>query len=112
VKSNLSKRCFLLKDLYQFYTRENPKHRKSANIDRYKIWLKEKCLQHSNDNALKFKKTKYFIKVIDERSFAIRLSHVKTDELGEVIGLAKEKRDKQESIGGWLFSTKVYTRTI
>lgn len=105
-KTYRSERDFYMQELYSLYLQENPLHRKKANIRRYKAWLAKKGLRHSYQNALMFKTCKEYIKPFDLATFAKRLSYrmIKTKELPELVGLAKEKRDKGESIGGWLFA--------
>lgn len=104
-KTDTNMRRVLIKELYEIYSSvTQEKLRKVENWKRYRLWcIFNKC-PNTPANQKKFKKSIRYLKKMDDRTFAIRLAHIKTDELWEIRSLAADRDHRGHSVGGWLFA--------
>jgi len=111
-KNPLTQRNSLIKELYEVYVLEN----KFENYYRYRYWLKQKKKIKNNETVEEFKKEKLaidkkYIKPITSKYFAIRLSHIPTQDLYYLISMKKDSVHRKgyvrSSFTKWLwFSIK------
>lgn len=101
-------------ELYSLYTSVTQKElRRIENWKRYILWLKAHKIKHSKESVQKFRKTKSvsklyikgasFISELDVRGFAVKISHIKTDQLYYCLSIARDKDHRGEPINAWLF---------
>ena len=102
-KLSRSPRTQVVKEIYQLYdTISEKKLRRSANIERYRLWLRQFHMKHSKESYVSFSKTKMFIKPITPASMAFFLSHIKSQDLYYILSVAKDKSNRNESIGAYI----------
>lgn len=102
------KRKDLIKELYEVYVLEN----KFENYFRYRHYLKKNKKINTKEIVEEFKKAKLpqntkYIKPFTDTFFAIRLSHIPTEDLYYLISVEKDiinrKGYKKCSFSKWLF---------
>ena len=102
-------------ELYRLYTSVTQRNlRRKENWRRYILWLKVHRIKHTTDSVAKFRKTrkgsKLFIQglsFVDEwgvSTFAVKISHIKGEMLYYTLSVARDKDNRGESIGAWLFA--------
>ena len=107
-----SNRASILKDIIDLYrTEQETKLRKYKNIERYKLWLREKRIRHSTENAYKFKKSNKFLKELPDTRICILLGHVKTDDLGIVYSNCKDISARGKSVASYIYGL-AYVKTV
>lgn len=111
VESDHNQRRVMLRELFTLYCSPTQrKLRRIVNWKRYILWLKENKIPHTKETVQKFQKVRVgknkFIREISDSSFAFLLAHTKTEGLHYVLSVARDKNNRGEEIGGWLFSKK------
>ncbi len=96
-------------ELYSLYTSTTQKIlRKKENWRRYRLWLMANRIPHTMANAEKFKKVKKgpykFIEEYSIARFAYMTSHFKLNDLYYALSVARDRDNRNQSIGAWLFS--------
>lgn len=98
----------LIKELYEVYILEN----KFENYFRYRHYLKKNKKENTKENVAEFQKAKLdinlkYIKPFPASFFAIKLSHIPTNDLYYLISIEKDiinrKGYKKCSFSKWLF---------
>ena len=98
----------LIKELYEVYILEN----KFENYFRYRHYLKKNKKENTKENVAEFQKAKLdinlkYIKPFPASFFAIKLSHIPTEDLFYLISVEKDiinrKGYKKCSFSKWLF---------
>lgn len=93
----------LLKQIYSFYdTEQEVVHTKKANWKRYVLHLKENKIKDSQEQQVKFKKSKKFLKKHSPSTIAFFLSHIPTKDLWYILSVAKDRVYRNESVGVYI----------
>ncbi len=95
-------------ELYSLYCSQTQRFlRKKENWKRYRLWLMSNRTPHNPENVQKFKRVKsginHFIEEWGRTTFAIKISHIKTPDLYYCLSIARDKENRKEPIGAWLF---------
>ena len=99
-----SNRASINSDIIALYRSEQEtKLRRLKNIERYKIWLRENRIRHSTENAFKFKKSKSFIKELEDKRICIMLGYIKTEDLYLVYSNCKDIYARGKSVASYIF---------
>ncbi len=106
VKLEKSERAQVIKEIYSIYTSMGErKLRKIENWKRYCQWAKDNRVPKGPEGIKKFKKTEFFIKESNIGSFCYFISHIKTKDLYYLLSVCKDKDNRGQSCGAWLFSS-------
>lgn len=107
-EKHLNQRQTLIKELYEVYELEN----KVENYCRYLYWLKKNKKVKNNETVKEFQKEKLpidkkYIKPNTPSYFAIRLSHIKTEDLYYLISMKNDYKNRNKyqrsAFTKWLF---------
>ena len=102
-EKHLNQRQTLIKELYEVYELEN----KVENYIRYKHWLKKNKGTPEEFKKAKLPIDKKYIKPNTPSFFAIRLSHIKTEDLYYLISMKNDYKNrnkyKRSAFTKWLF---------
>ena len=103
-KKKGAERTDILKQIYSFYDTEKEMiHRKRANWKRYIQYLKDNKKSDSKEEQIKFKKSKFFLRKITDKSMAsFWLSHIPTKDLYYILSVIKDKSFRNESVGAYI----------
>lgn len=99
-KTTLNERQDILAQIHARYLLDK-NLRKKENWTRYVQFLKENRTPDSKEMQAKFKKSRRFVKELDARSLAIRLAHIKTNDLYYIMSAGKD----QKNFSAWLLSS-------
>lgn len=92
--------------VFELYCSESEKKlRKIQNWKRYVLFLKENGLKNTDEEQRKFKKNKRFVKEYSITQFCILTSHIPKDDWFYNLSIAKDRYNRNESIGAWLFGS-------
>lgn len=108
-----SNRASILQDIISLYrTEQETKLRKLKNIERYKKWLRENRIRRTPETDMKFKKSKYFLKELSDKTIAIMLSHVKEErDLYITLSTCKDLSARGKSVASYIYSL-AYAKTV
>jgi len=107
-EKHLNQRQSLIKELYEVYELEN----KVENYCRYLYWLKKNKKVKNSETVKEFQKEKLpidkkYIKPNTPSYFAIRLSHIKTEDLYYLISMKNDYKNRNKyqrsAFTKWLF---------
>ena len=99
-----SNRASILKEIIETYrTEQETKLRKYKNIERYKLWLRERRIRHSTEMAFKFKKSNKFLKEMTDKEICVMLGHVKTEDLPLVFSTCKDLSARGKSVASYIY---------
>lgn len=104
VVTDKNERRVLIGEIYEIYLKDRTERRKE-NWRRYVKWLKEIKMGNSVGSQKLFKKQKQFIKESTPRNMAVKLAHIPTKDLYYMKSVAKDKLNRNESVGGFIFSS-------
>lgn len=106
-KLSKSERTQIIKEIYERYSTFIEKSiRRDANIERYKIWLRENRFKHSKLLYVTFSRTKFFIRELSSSTFAIMLSHIKSKDLYFIRSECFDRNNRNQSIGAYVMSLR------
>lgn len=102
-----SERAEAIKQIYSLYISDQERlFRKNENWKRFAINCKSQRLPFKEPTVIEaFKKSKLFIKEYDVKTFAIRLAHIPTKDLYYIHSICRDKHNRKEKVGAWLFAT-------
>lgn len=104
-----SNRASILKEIIETYrTEQETKLRKYKNIERYKLWLRERRIRRTHETDMKFKKSKYFLKELSDKTICVMLGHVKTNDLDLVYSNCKDLSARGKSVASYIYSLGYY----
>ncbi len=105
-----SNRASILQDIISLYrTEQETKLRKLKNIERYKKWLRENRIRRTPETDMKFKKSKFFLKELSDKTIAIMLSHVKEErDLYITLSTCKDLSARGKSVASYIYSLGFY----
>jgi len=100
-----SNRASILKEIIETYrTEQETKLRKYKNIERYKLWLRERRIRHSYETAMKFQKNKRFIKELSDTSICVLLGHIKEErDLYITLSTCKDLSARGKSVASYIY---------
>lgn len=100
-----SKRAELVQNLFDIYMSDTQiNQRKLANWKRYCTWCRENKIPDTPDAQKKFKKSRFFIKTHNIKSFAYFLSIIPTSDLDYLLSVAKDMNARNQNFSGYLFA--------
>jgi len=104
VKKRLTERSVLIDDIYGVYTSNQERtFRKQENWKRYVKWLKSNRTPHSHDMMIRFKESKLFIKEMNYKTLAWKLSLIPTRDLYYIRSEALNIHQAGKKFSTWLF---------
>lgn len=100
-----SERAELIKQIYEIYTSKEEKiHRKNQNWKKFIERCKFEKLDYKNKLVIEtYKKSTFFIKEYDIRTFCVKTAHIPTKDLYYVLSRSKDAKNLGKSVGAWLF---------
>ena len=111
-KKRGSERSEVIGKIYELYTSGTEKElRRKENWKRYVQWLKANRRKHDNHAVSDFKKNKAFLRELDIKKFCYFTSHLKLDDLYYVLSICKDKVNRSESIGVYLYTQVIRVGT-
>ncbi len=107
-----SNRASILKEIIETYrTEQETKLRKYKNIERYKLWLRERRIRRTHETDMKFKSSKFFLKELSDKTIAIMLSHVKEErDLYITLSTCKDLSARGKSVASYIYGL-AYNKT-
>ena len=97
-----SERNYILKEIEALYTSKQERNLvKKENWRRYCFWCKVNKKPDTKENQELFRRNRSFIR---ERPIWSMLWHIKTKDLYTVLSVAKDKFNRNESVGAYLKS--------
>lgn len=109
-KKRGSERGDVIKEIYSLYTSQQEKDlRRKENWKRYVQWLKNNRRKHDSHAVNDFKKNKAFLREIELKRFCFLVSHLKLEDLYYLSSIVKDKANRGESIGAYIY-TQVMNR--
>jgi len=104
-----SNRASILQDIIILYrTEQETKLRKLKNIERYKKWLRENRVRRTPETDMKFKKSKFFLKELSDKTICVMLGHIKTNDLDLVYSNCKDLSARGKSVASYIYSLGYY----
>lgn len=101
-----SERGQILKELYDIYTcGQEKKNRSKENWKRYCDWCREMKYPDIKINRKIFRQSWRFIRELNIKVFCIKLSHLSQTDLYYILSISRDKYNRQELIGAWIFSS-------
>lgn len=99
-----SERTYVMKQIYEVYVADRS-GRKKENWKRFCKFCKEKKMGNSVGAQKLFKKSPFFVHESTPRNLAVKLSHIPTNDLYYILSIAKDKLNRHEPVGGFIFGS-------
>ena len=98
-----SERAELIDKIYAIYTSPTQKiFRRKQNWLRYCQWCRDNKLPNSKENQAKFKKSKYFIREHNIKSFCYFISVIPQADLYYILSVARDMDKRGQNFGGFI----------
>lgn len=104
-KKRGSERGDVIGKIFELYDSEQERTlRKKENWKRYVSWLKQNKRKNEPHSINDFKKSKIFLRPFTIKKLCFLISHLKTVDLYYVLSVCKDKYNRNESIGAYIYT--------